>query len=197
MNEPIYIGDLIRWRAVKKALESLPKKKGGVCLDVGCGARLYKELVESCGYAYDGMDIKPLPGVTEGDAHNLPYPDKSFDLVLCIDVLEHTQMPEKVLSEIKRVTNEFGFIIIHVPNSESTHILVEPEEQADHKRKGFCQEEMKVMTPYLTKTFKLTECIAWELIYIINHHLNLDLNKLLDFKISRYKNLGWLAVMQP
>ena len=44
----------------------------------------------------------------QGDAHHLDFPDGSFDLVYARYVLEHVAAPEKVLSEMRRVTRLGG-----------------------------------------------------------------------------------------
>src|SRR3546814_16709416 len=40
------------------------------------------------------------------DVMCLPFPDDSFDLVLGIEVLEHVPVPDRALSEIRRVGRE-------------------------------------------------------------------------------------------
>jgi SAM-dependent methyltransferase len=44
----------------------------------------------------------------QGDAHQLAFPDGSFDLVYARYVLEHVTAPERVLSEMRRVTRPGG-----------------------------------------------------------------------------------------
>lgn len=47
---------------------------------------------------------------------NLPYPGSYFDVVTCLDVLEHVQSTEQVLREIKRVLKPGGVLLTSVPN---------------------------------------------------------------------------------
>ncbi len=54
--------------------------------------------------AQTGKDIRYSTGVGE----SLPYPTASFDAVVCVDVLEHVQDLETVLSEIARVLKPGG-----------------------------------------------------------------------------------------
>ena len=46
----------------------------------------------------------------------LPFPDGSFDLIVCKDILEHLLEPLRVLQEAKRVLRDNGTIVISVPN---------------------------------------------------------------------------------
>jgi len=51
-----------------------------------------------------------------GDLINLPYRDKSFDLVSALDVLEHIRAHENAISEISRILRRKGICIITVPH---------------------------------------------------------------------------------
>jgi ubiquinone/menaquinone biosynthesis C-methylase UbiE len=44
----------------------------------------------------------------QGDAHQLGFPDGSFDLMYARYVLEHVAAPERVLSEMRRATRPGG-----------------------------------------------------------------------------------------
>jgi SAM-dependent methyltransferase len=46
----------------------------------------------------------------------LPFPDRSFDLIVCKDILEHLLEPLLVLREAMRLLRDDGTIIISVPN---------------------------------------------------------------------------------
>ena len=54
------------------------------------------------------------PGVeiVDGDIEHLPFPDGSFDLVLCIEVIRYFERPDRALSEIRRVLRPGGTAII-------------------------------------------------------------------------------------
>lgn len=96
-------------------------------LDVGCGIG---EVIKSIrtikkDSSITGVDIleKSLdvaktknPDCTFilGDIYSLPFPDKSFDLILNCQVLEHLEEPEKALKELKRVSKKY--CLICVPN---------------------------------------------------------------------------------
>ncbi|HZL91272.1 MAG TPA: methyltransferase domain-containing protein [Pirellulaceae bacterium] len=50
----------------------------------------------------------PRVSYVQGDAHQLPFADGSFDLVYCRYLLEHVTDPERVLREMRRVTRAGG-----------------------------------------------------------------------------------------
>jgi SAM-dependent methyltransferase len=56
-----------------------------------------------------------------GDGEKAPFPDKSFDTILNIQVMEHTLHPDKMLSEIKRLLRDNGVAIIVVPQNAAMH----------------------------------------------------------------------------
>jgi 2-polyprenyl-3-methyl-5-hydroxy-6-metoxy-1,4-benzoquinol methylase len=96
-------------------------------LDVGCGEgftlnrlkenRIGKKL-EGIEYLQAAIDLgkKTYPDIkiTKGNIYELPYKDNEFDLVLCTEVLEHLEEPEKALKELVRVSRKY--LVISVPN---------------------------------------------------------------------------------
>ncbi len=82
-------------------------------LEVGCGEGLLADHLikthrpdrfEACDVA-----LRPAPGIDpqislrEASIYALPYPDHSFDLVICCEVLEHLRDPAAGLAELARV----------------------------------------------------------------------------------------------
>lgn len=63
-------------------------------------------------YSADQLARAPrgIPNLTfiQGDAHALPFPDSSFDLVYCRYLLEHVADPVRVLSQARRVLRPGG-----------------------------------------------------------------------------------------
>lgn len=50
------------------------------------------------------------------DNGKIPIRNNFFDVVVCLDTLEHTMFPRKVLQEFKRITKKNGFFVISLPN---------------------------------------------------------------------------------
>lgn len=59
-----------------------------------------------------GLNLSPVNGAGE----NLPFPNGYFDVVICMDVLEHVQDPEKMLAEISRVLKPQSLLYITAIN---------------------------------------------------------------------------------
>lgn len=197
--KPNYIGDKIR---IEKYLRKyLLENFGGRLLDVGAGNGQAASVVSGKGYVYTGVDIRPChPDIVKGDAENLwvTFPDKKFNTIICIDTLEHLERPEMAVLGMKDLLCPDGFVMFHVPNSSQTHILVQPEDQADHKRHGFSEDDLRLLFKdfklELYPTFTPIENLAWELVYCSTRGIPIDLNKLIDFSWDNYQHLGWLGM---
>lgn len=65
---------------------------------------------------YTGVDARPGPNVdivAEGAA--LPFPDHTFDAVLCLETLEHDRAPWRTVPELARVTKPGGLVVLTAP----------------------------------------------------------------------------------
>jgi len=54
--------------------------------------------------------------ICRGDAEALPFRDAAADLALCLQLIEHTPFPEKVIAEISRVLRPGGYLFLSAPN---------------------------------------------------------------------------------
>lgn len=62
------------------------------------------------------LDYEPYPHLeVVGDAHFLPFPDNTFDGVVCETLLEHVVEPSKVIEEMHRVLKPGGKAYILMP----------------------------------------------------------------------------------
>jgi ubiquinone/menaquinone biosynthesis C-methylase UbiE len=55
----------------------------------------------------------------QGDAAQLPFPDASFDLVLCVTALEFMADPSRALAEMARVVAPGGRLVVATLNAAS------------------------------------------------------------------------------
>ena len=81
----------------------------GRVLDVGCGdGQVAREILRHRpDLELTGVEVEERPHtwipVTRYDGRVLPYPDRSFDTVMYVDVLHHSEDPESLLREGLRV----------------------------------------------------------------------------------------------
>lgn len=54
--------------------------------------------------------------VYKGDAFSLPFPDKSFDFVSALDLIEHLENDIKGIEEFCRVLKNDGYLVLSVPS---------------------------------------------------------------------------------
>ena len=81
-------------------------------LDVGCGVKPYLPFFEPHASEYVGVDVVENPAADlQGAVENLPVEDASFDLVLCIQVLEHADDPASGVRELRRVVAPGGAVL--------------------------------------------------------------------------------------
>ncbi len=113
-----------RRKIIASLLDGLPLGEGCRILDVGCGTggnfpllSRYGE-VEGCDYAEEAVRFCNLRGnarVREASIYELPYADNSYDLVTCLDVLEHLRLDHPALWELKRVLKPGGYLLLTLP----------------------------------------------------------------------------------
>lgn len=59
------------------------------------------------------------------DVQNIPFPDSTFDVVICNHVLEHVDNDRKAMQELLRVMRPSGFGIFQVPLDNSLEVTLE------------------------------------------------------------------------
>jgi 2-polyprenyl-3-methyl-5-hydroxy-6-metoxy-1,4-benzoquinol methylase len=120
----------------RKDIEVLLPRFSRVALEVGCGeGSTLRWLKESnlCSETH-GIDIfEPIQQVANsnvdvmniGDVSEVisKYPDEYFDLVLCLDVLEHLTDPWTVVLELQRTLKPGGVFVASIPNIRNFNSL--------------------------------------------------------------------------
>ncbi|MEA2428367.1 MAG: hypothetical protein QOF37_1995 [Thermoleophilaceae bacterium] len=113
-----------RRRIVRAVLDGAELPHGARILDAGSGSgRTLDELARYGAVA--GIELNPLGveaaherghlDVQQAPVEQIPHPDASFDLVTCLDVIEHTPDDVASLRELRRVTRPGGALLVTVP----------------------------------------------------------------------------------
>ena len=88
----------------------------GKALDLGGGTGVLHEPLRQRGFEYINLDIAPDgPGSVVGDAHDMPFPDRTFDFVVSKDSLVSFREPLVALKEAHRVLKPGGTLVIWTP----------------------------------------------------------------------------------
>lgn len=124
--------------------EQLKGEEHASIIDIGHGSAYLLNLLAQRGYKnLAGFDMhlpkNPIPEISfhAGNAEELPFPDKSFDITLCNHMLEHVLDVEKTISELKRITRRK--LIITLPCQRynqytfELHINFFPQESCVHR----------------------------------------------------------------
>ena len=93
-----------------------------VILDLPCGEGAFTQRMLAKGadvVSADFLNIIQLPNAKFSQANmdeRLPYPDATFDAVICIDGIEHIERPFDFIRECQRIIRPRGVLIISTPN---------------------------------------------------------------------------------
>lgn len=127
---------LARWMVssfLESARELFQASQPRQVLEVGWGegalaARLVAGNSEVSSYLATDLDLSRLPAdqdpritAQEASVYDLPFPDSSFDTVVCCEVLEHLSDPETAMAEVARVARRR--VLISTPWEPTWRIL--------------------------------------------------------------------------
>ncbi|MFB3854950.1 MAG: class I SAM-dependent methyltransferase [Vicinamibacterales bacterium] len=119
-----------------------------------------------------------------GDAYRLPLASRSFDVVSCLDVVEHVprELRPGVVSELLRVARDY--VIVCCPTADDgaaeeervvsgfvrNSIGAEQEQLAEHERFGLpSNAEMIASLPAETRTFGFGSLACWRLMMLAKY----------------------------
>jgi len=123
-----------RWKAVARKMKDYYQlAEDYAILDIGCAKGFllhdFKELTPNCTVA--GIDVSEyaienaMPSVRPyleiADAERLPYPDKSFDLVISINSIHNLPLErlKKAMKEVERVSRRHSYITVDAWRNET------------------------------------------------------------------------------
>jgi SAM-dependent methyltransferase len=131
-----------RRRVLHHVIAGLGLPRPARILDAGCGSG--RNMVELARYGeVTGVELSELAlpvarergvgTVIAGSVTRLDLPDDSFDLAVCLDVIEHLEDDRRALAELRRVVAPGGALVVTVPAYQwlwSSHDVVN-----EHKRR--------------------------------------------------------------
>jgi ubiquinone/menaquinone biosynthesis C-methylase UbiE len=124
------------WRSSGDQLEALVRSKvtpDSRVLDLGCGRGgvvelFWRDVKLAAGLDPDSPSLSEhrAPGlpVIRGVGERLPFAGSSFDVIVCVWVLEHLKDPETMLREVRRVLRPGGHFIFLTPNLRNPLMLL-------------------------------------------------------------------------
>jgi SAM-dependent methyltransferase len=113
-----------RRRLLDRVIAQMALRPGARILDAGCGSG--RNMVELARYgSVAGVEVSPesagvarereVGQVVEGSIDAMPFADGSFDLAVCLDVIEHLEDDRAALVELRRVIAPGGALLVTVP----------------------------------------------------------------------------------
>ncbi len=113
-----------RRRVLRAELARLPLPPGALVLDAGCGSGRTLEELRDLGEVH-GIELDQGAAavardrgdfdVRIGRIEELPWEEETFDLITCLDVIEHTPDDVVALRELRRVCKPGGWLLVTVP----------------------------------------------------------------------------------
>jgi SAM-dependent methyltransferase len=124
--------------------------RGQDLLDVGCSEGAFLEFLKSYNVNARAIDNEETAiafcrergfgnQVQMGSILDIPIPDCSFDIVTCLDVIEHVDDDHKAFSELFRVCRGDGVILMIVPAHQW---LWSSNDDASHHRRRYSKKAL-------------------------------------------------------
>jgi len=122
-------GKLVLDARVEVGLDLVRPLPGASYLDIGCAngvlTRVYAERIGAAKVTgVDFVDMEMGPGIRFEQANldtrePLPFDAASFDVVTCMETLEHLHDTDHIVSEIRRILRPNGYAILAVPRLDA------------------------------------------------------------------------------
>lgn len=129
----LHSSGLVRWiesKRIRAVLEAFRGKEDEIILEVGCGAGNILEKMKAGRLVGIDFSLRMAKRTSErladrinvhslqADGHKLPFQNQIFDGVICTEVLEHVEDPDRLLGEIRRTAKMGASIALSIPNEE-------------------------------------------------------------------------------
>jgi len=112
----------LHFSELNKSIKKYSDEIKGMTLDVGAGKSPYKKFFKnSTEYIrLDKFDHNSKPDII-ADATKIPLKSNSIDSVVCFQLLEHVQDPQRVIDEIYRVLKKNGVCLLTTHMATALH----------------------------------------------------------------------------
>lgn len=133
---------------VERCLHASPNP---AVLDIGCGTGFTLEALRRRGPGrLVGLDLstkalafcraRGLTGLVQGDAARLPFRDRSFDVVLALDLIEHVEDDRAALAGLMRALKPGGHLIVFTP---AFPFLWSVQDRVSHHFRRYTRSELR------------------------------------------------------
>lgn len=138
-----------RRRIIRAELDRLALPADAEVLDAGCGSGRTLEELADYGHV-SGIELSPDAAemargrgrfdVRIGRLEELPWEAATFDLITCLDVIEHTPDDRATLRELRRVCKPGGWLLVTVPAYQA---LWSQHDEANHHFRRYARSTLR------------------------------------------------------
>ena len=167
-------------------------------LDAGCGVGYGSLLLRAAGAAsVTGVDVAQeaveaaarragdVAQFQVADITSLPFEDASFDVVVCVETIEHVSHPDDALDELRRVLTRDGLLIVSSPNRNVY------EEGNPHHVCEYTPDELQTALNERLANVRLDRQQAWLVSIICDDKMLVqdDPDRVLDIEVRKLEAL--------
>jgi ubiquinone/menaquinone biosynthesis C-methylase UbiE len=160
---------------IRRLIDSIPP---GRALDAACGTGRYARYMSQCGHQVSAVDVTPAmldraranaPEVEfkSGTLEALPFPDQTFDLVMCGLALTHLPEISRAIAEMARVLNVGGTAVIadHHPMAGflGGSAIFQDKDRFYRNVKSYTHQHSEYVASFVAAHLEIQECIEPEM----------------------------------
>jgi 2-polyprenyl-3-methyl-5-hydroxy-6-metoxy-1,4-benzoquinol methylase len=198
-----YSGSPITETRLNRCLGSLKDNlKDKLVLEAGCGAGRFTEVLLKKGAILVSSDLSSAVEVNaenfpvsdkhlviQADINDMPFSDESFDVVICLGVIQHTTDTEKTIADLYKLVKKGGSLVIdHYTFNKSYYFRLAPLYRMSLRKKTAAYT-----IPYTQKLVK--KYLPWHKKFAHNKLMSVLLNRISPV-ISYYSFLPQLNDQQ-